>query len=198
MNFKLSIIMNKLLTAIAMAVCVSLTACAQKKAEGGAQPHKVLVAYFSATGMTARAAETVARVTGGDLLAIESAEAYTAADLDWNDDTSRSTREMKDASARPALKATDKDLTAYDVVFIGYPIWWGEAPRVVNSFVEAHDLKGKRLVPFATSGGSGVGESVEALRKAYPGLTWEDGRLLNGAAEADVRSWTESVLTAKQ
>ena len=198
MNFKLSIIMNKLLTAIAMAVCVSLTACAQKKAEGGVQPHKVLVAYFSATGTTARAAETVARVTGGDLLAIESAEAYTAADLDWNDDTSRSTREMKDVSARPALKATDKDLTAYDVVFIGYPIWWGEAPRVVNSFVEAHDLKGKRLVPFATSGGSGVGESVEALRKAYPGLTWEDGRLLNGAAEADVRSWTESVLTAKQ
>ena len=198
MIFKHSIIMNKLLTAIAMAVCVSLTACAQKKAEGGAQPHKVLVAYFSATGTTARAAGTVARTTGGDLLAIESAEAYTAADLDWNDDTSRSTREMKDASARPALKATDKDLTAYDVVFIGYPIWWNEAPRIVNTFVEAYDLKGKRLVPFATSGGSGVSNSVEALRKAYPGLQWEDGRLLNGAGEADVRSWTESVLTAKQ
>lgn len=195
---KLSIIKNKLFAAIAMAVCVSLTACAQKKAEGSAASHKVLVAYFSATGTTARAAETVARTTGGDLLAIEPTEAYTAADLDWNDDTSRSTREMKDASARPALKPTDKDLTAYDVVFVGYPIWWGEAPRVVNSFVEAHDLKGKRLVPFATSGGSGIGESVEALRKAYPGLTWTDGRLLNGADEADVRSWTESVLTAKQ
>lgn len=198
MNFKPSIIMNKLFAAIVMAVCVSLTACAQKKAEGGAASHKVLVAYFSATGTTARAAETVARTTGGDLLAIEPAEAYTAADLDWNDDTSRSTREMKDVSARPALKATDKDLSAYDVVFVGYPIWWGEAPRVVNSFVEAHDLKGKRLVPFATSGGSGIGESVEALRKAYPALTWTDGRLLNGADEADVRSWTESVLTAKQ
>lgn len=198
MNFKPQNIMNKLLTAIAMAVCVSFTACAQKKAEGGALPHKVLVAYFSATGTTARAAETVARTTEGDLFAIEPEQAYTAADLDWNDESSRSTREMKDAAARPALKTTDKDLSAYDVVFIGYPIWWNEAPRIVNTFVEAYDLKGKRLVPFATSGGSGVSNSVEALRKAYPGLQWEDGRLLNGAGESDVREWTENLLSVSR
>lgn len=198
MNFKPQNIMNKLLTAIAMAVCVSFTACAQKKTEGGVQPHKVLVAYFSATGTTARAAETVARTTEGDLFAIEPEQAYTAADLDWNDESSRSTREMKDAAARPALKTTDKDLSAYDVVFIGYPIWWNEAPRIVNTFVEAYDLKGKRLVPFATSGGSGVSNSVEALRKAYPGLQWEDGRLLNGAGESDVREWTENLLSVSR
>ena len=118
-----------------------------------------------------------------------SEKAYTEADLDWRNDKSRSSVEMKDPKARPALKGMMKDLTGYDVVFIGYPIWWDAAPRVINTFIESHDLKGKRLIPFATSGSSGIEESVKALRKSYPDLKWSDGRLLNRASDATIQEW---------
>ena len=139
----------------------------------------VLVAYFSATGTTARAAERIAEETGGTLYAITPEKPYTAADLDWTDKQSRCYVEMHDAKSRPAIEGKAESLEKYDVVYIGYPIWWGVAPTIVNTFIEGHDLRGKRLIPFATSGGSGIEKSVEALRKAYPGLTWENGRLMN-------------------
>ena len=154
---------------------------------------KVLVAYFSATGTTAGVAEKLASATGGELYAIVPEKAYTSADLDWGNDKSRSSVEMKDPKARPALKGAVKDLDGYDVVFIGYPIWWDAAPRVINTFIESHDLKGKRLIPFATSGSSGIEESVKALRKSYPELKWSDGRLLNRASDATIQEWIDKL-----
>ena len=129
-----------------------------------AQNHnqRVLIAYFSATGVTAQAAEKLSEITGGTLYAITPERPYTSADLDWRDKQSRSSVEMNDPKARPAL-ATGKALNIadYDVVFIGFPIWWDLAPRVINTFIESHDLKGKTVVPFATSGGSSLNNSAK-------------------------------------
>lgn len=153
--------------------------------------HKILVAYFSATGTTARAAEKVAAATGGELYAIIPTQPYTDADLDWNDKQSRSSVEMNDPKSRPALGGKRLDVSAYDVVFIGYPIWWDLAPRVINTFIESHDLKGKTVVPFATSGSSSIANSAATLRRTYPALDWKEGRLLNRADEKTVRTWID-------
>lgn len=157
----------------------------------GKSNHKILVTYFSATGTTARAAEKLADVTDGELYAIVPAQPYTNADLDWNDKQSRSSIEMNDPKSRPAIKGRKENITDYDVIFIGYPIWWDLAPRVINTFIETHDLKGKTVIPFATSGGSGVANSVTVLKKEYPELDWKQGRLLNRFDEKAVREWIE-------
>ncbi len=153
--------------------------------------HKVLVAYFSATGTTARAAQKVAAATGGELYAITPAQPYTDADLDWNDKQSRSSVEMNDPKARPALGGKRLDVSGYDVVFIGYPIWWDLAPRIINTFIESHDLKGKTVVPFATSGSSSIMGSAATLKRSYPALNWKEGRLLNRADEKTIRTWID-------
>lgn len=153
--------------------------------------HKVLVAYFSATGVTARAAQKVAKVTGGEVYAITPAKPYTDADLDWNDKQSRSSVEMNDPKARPALGGERLDVLEYDVVFIGYPIWWNQAPRLINTFIESHNLKGKTVIPFATSGGSTIAGSAATLKRSYPALEWKEGRLLNSADEKTLRTWIE-------
>ena len=141
--------------------------------------HKILVAYFSATGVTARAAQNVAEATGGEVYAITPAKPYTDADLDWRDKQSRSSVEMNDPKARPALGGKRLDVSEYDVVFIGYPIWWNQAPRLINTFIESHNLKGKTVIPFATSGGSTISGSAATLRRTY--LAWErtERRLLD-------------------
>ena len=153
--------------------------------------HKVLVAYFSATGVTARAAPKVAEVTGGEVYAITPAKPYTDADLDWNDKQSRSSVEMNDHKARPALGGERLDVSEYDIVFIGYPVWWNQAPRLINTFIESHNLKGKTVIPFATSGGSTISGSAATLRRSYPALEWKEGRLLNLADEKTIRTWIE-------
>lgn len=153
----------------------------------------ILVAYFSATGTTARAAEKLADVTGGELYAITPVESYTSADLDWNDKQSRSSVEMKDPKSRPALKGKKENIADYNVVFIGYPIWWDLAPRVVNTFIESHNLKGKTVIPFATSGGSTLAGSAAALKKNYPALNWKEGQLLNRTDEKIIRTWIEKL-----
>ena len=153
--------------------------------------HKVLVAYFSATGVTARAAQKAAEATGGEVYAITPAKPYTDADLDWNDKQSRSSVEMNDQKARPALGGKRLDISDYDVVFIGYPIWWDQAPRIINTFIESHDLKGKTVIPFATSGGSTISGSAAMLKRCYPALEWKEGRLLNRADEKTLRTWIE-------
>lgn len=155
----------------------------------GKSNHKILVTYFSATGTTARAAEKLADVTDGELYAIVPAQPYTNADLDWNDKQSRSSIEMNDPKSRPAIKDRKENITDYDIIFIGYPIWWDLAPRVINTFIEMHDLKRKTVIPFATSGGSGIANSVTALKKKYPELDWKQGRLLNRFDENAVREW---------
>lgn len=164
-------------------------AMAQDSAKQKEKDVRILVAYFSATGTTAEAAEKVAQITGGELYAITPVNAYTSADLDWHDKKSRSSVEMNDPKSRPAIKGKKENMADYEVVFIGYPIWWNLAPRVVDTFIESHDLKGKAVIPFATSGGSGITGSVAALKKGYPDLNWNEGKLLNRADEKTIREW---------
>ena len=170
--------MNKIIFTLAAVMTLSFAACGQNKGDKSMQTeNKPLVVYFSATGTTAMVALTIADITGGTLYEIVPQRAYTSDDLDWNDRQSRSSVEMNNPQSRPAIKGTKADVAAYDVIFIGYPIWWDQAPRIINTFIESHDLTGKTLVPFATSGGSGISNSVKELRKAYPDLKWRDGKL---------------------
>ena len=162
-------------------------------AQNNKMQKKVLITYFSATGTTAQAAKRIANVTGGDLYAITPVKSYTGADLDWQDKQSRSSVEMNDPKSRPAIRGTKENIADYDVIFIGYPIWWDLAPRVINTFIESHDLKGKIVIPFATSGGSTLAGSATALKKSYPSLNWKEGRLLNRADEKTIRTWIEKL-----
>ena len=188
--------MNRIMLTLAAVMTMSFAACAQNRGESNMQTeNKPLVVYFSATGTTAKAARTIAEITGGTLYEIVPQQVYTADDLDWNDRQSRSSVEMNNPQARPALKGTKPDIATYDVIFIGYPIWWDQAPRIINTFIESHDLKGKTLVPFATSGGSGISNSVKELRKAYSDLEWQDGRLLNGSSRNTIQNWVSDVMT---
>lgn len=143
-----------------------------------AQSQKTVVAYFSATGTTKAVAEKLAKENKADLYRIEPKDVYTEADLDWRDKQSRSSLEMKDKKSRPELKKS-KSLAAYDVIYIGYPIWWNLAPRVINTFIEQASLEGKTVIPFATSGGSTIENSVKVLKSTYPAVKWQDGLLLN-------------------
>ncbi len=187
--------MNKIILTLAAVMTMSFAACAQNKGEKNMQTeNKPLVVYFSATGTTAKAARTIAEVTGGILYEIVPQQAYTSDDLDWNDRQSRSSVEMNNPQARPALKDTKLNVAAYDVIFIGYPIWWDQAPRIINTFIESHDLKGKTLVPFATSGGSSISNSLKELKRTYPDLEWQDGKLLNGASRDAIRNWTDDLI----
>ena len=174
---------------IAAALAVCLTATAQNQQVMNSK--KTLVAYFSATGTTERVAGLIAEVTGGDLYEITPVQEYTAADLDWTDKSSRSTKEMNDAKSRPAIKADLQNAGSYDVIYIGYPIWWNLAPRAVNTFLETYDFSGKTVIPFATSGGSGITNSAAQLRKEYPALNWQSGKLLNGASKSSVEAWVK-------
>ena len=145
---------------------------------------KILIAYFSASGVTARAAEEMATATGADLYEIVPAQPYTAADLDWRDKGSRSSLEMTDPASRPAIAGSVADMGQYDTVFVGFPIWWGVEPRVVDTFLERYDFAGKTMIPFATSGGSGMPYAQRHLRGQYPNLSWREGGLVNRGAAA--------------
>lgn len=141
-----------------------------------AQTKKAVVAYFSATGTTEAVAKQLAKEKNAVLYAIEPAKKYTAADLDWRDKQSRSSVEMNDKKARPTLKSK-KSLAEYDVIYLGYPIWWDKAPRIINTFIEQAELDGKTVIPFATSGGSGIENSVLELKAIYPKVKWQKGML---------------------
>ena len=140
---------------------------------------KTLVAYFSATGTTKAAAQQIAKAQNAVLWEIEAAEPYTAADLDWRNKQSRSSVEMNDPEARPTIKQCT-NIMPYDTIYVGYPIWWGICPRIINSWIDNNlpQLEGKTLIPFATSGSSTIEQSVEYLRKTYPSLKWQDGILM--------------------
>ena len=148
----------------------------------------ILVAYFSASGVTARVAKEIAAATGAELHEIRPAQPYTRADLDWTNKNSRSSVEMND----PAFAEPAPDMGKYDTVFLGFPIWWYVEPRIVDTFLDGCDLTGKTLIPFATSGGSGVEGAVRNLEKAYPQARWKGGKLLNsGGAAAWARAAVE-------
>ena len=153
-----------------------------------------LVAYFSATGTTARSAKTLAAAVGADLYEIRPAVPYTSADLNWMDKGSRSSREMQDKQSRPALADTDAPVASHDVIFLGFPVWWYVAPTLLNTFLEAYDFTGKTIVLFATSGGSNLGKSAAGLRPSAPGAKIVDGRMLNGRLnEAELKAWAEGL-----
>lgn len=153
-----------------------------------------LVAYFSATGTTARAAKALAEAVGGELYEIRPAVPYTSADLNWMDKRSRSSVEMQDAHSRPALADTNAPVAGHDVIFLGFPVWWYVAPTILNTFLEAYDFTGKTIVLFATSGGSGLGKSAAGLQASAPGAKIVDGRMLNGRLnEAELKVWAENL-----
>ena len=139
---------------------------------------KKLVAYFSASGIMKKAAEKLAKEQGADLFEIRPVQPYTDADLNWNNSQSRSSVEMKDSSSRVEIAARVPDMAGYDEIFLGFPIWWGVAPHIINSFLEDYDLTGKTITPFATSGGSGYGRSNEELKPSAPGAVWNPGKMI--------------------
>ena len=156
---------------------------------------KKLVAYFSAQGTTAAVAKKLAEACGGDLYEIRSEVPYTSADLNWNDKTSRSSVEMRDTAFRPAIADKNAHVEDYDVVFVGFPIWWYIAPTIINTFLEAYDFSGKTIVLFATSGGSGFGKTVQGIKDSVaPSCTIIQGKLLNGPQNtASLKAWVESL-----
>ena len=155
---------------------------------------KVLVAYFSATGHTKAIAEYLQAALDADLYEIVPQEPYTADDLDYNTDGCRANREQNDDAARPAISGSVENMAGYDVVFIGYPIWWGQAPKIVYTFLESDDLSGKTIVPFCTSGGSGIDGSLGGLQALAPDADWLTGQRFSASASAaDVQSWVDSL-----
>ncbi len=146
---------------------------------------EILVAYFSATNTTEGVAKNIAESLNADLYEITPETPYTSEDLNYNDDNSRSTIEMNDPDSRPAISGSVENMEQYDIVFIGYPIWWGEAPRILSTFVESYDFSDKTVVPFCTSGGSGIGSSASNLEKMTSGAEWLPGMRFSGSASRD-------------
>ncbi len=154
-----------------------------------------MVAYFSASGTTAKAAKNLADAAGADLYEIKPAVPYTQEDLNWMDKKSRSSVEMNDKSSRPALADKDANIGAYDTILLGFPIWWYVAPTIINSFLESYDFSGKKIVLFATSGGSGFGKAVDGLKGSVAADTViTEGKLLNGSFSADeLKAWVDTL-----
>lgn len=154
---------------------------------------KKLVAYFSASGVTKAAAEHLAKAAGADLFEIKPAVPYTRADLDWTNKKSRSSVEMSNPDSRPEIAEQLSNIEDYDTVFIGFPIWWYVAPTIINTFVESYDFSGKTIVPFATSGGSSMGKTVEVLKPLCPGANWEKGKMLNRVSDRELEDWVKGL-----
>ena len=177
---------------LAVLTVFAASACSQNKSQNIMEKKKVLVVYFSATGTTRQVAKQIAKIADADICEIAPAKPYSSADLDWTNNQSRSSVEMNDPKARPEIKAVSVDMSKYDYVFLGYPIWWDLAPRAVNSFIEATDLAGKTVIPFATSGSSTIANSVAVLKQSYPEIKWQTGRLLNHVSEKEMGTWVSA------
>ena len=167
---------------------------ANQSEEQSAENCSVLVAYFSATGTTKGVAEHLADAVGADLYEIVPAEPYSDADLNWNDKSSRSTKEQNDKSVRPGIASETLDLSGYTTVYVGFPIWWGEEPRIMDTFVESYDFSGKIMIPFCTSSSSGIGSSGKNMEKLASGATWLDGKRFGGSvSEDELRAWVDAL-----
>ena len=172
---------------------INVTACSQaNKNKESKEMKKVLVAYFSASGVTRGVAEQLAEVANADLHEIKPEQPYTDADLNWRDKQSRSSVEMNDKTSRPAITDKLTNMDDYVVVYLGFPIWWYTCPTIINTFMEAYDFKGKIVIPFATSGGSSIQKACDDLKAAYPDVNWKEGKLLNGATIQDLEAWVRS------
>ena len=199
--------------ALLMTIALMLGACQNKNQNEAATgdntaanaevKNATLVAFFSASEgrVTAQVAKTLAEATGADLFEIVPEQPYTGADLDWNNEKSRSTLEMKDSTARPAVASKVENMDQYTTIYVGFPIWWYTAPRIVNTFLEQYDLKGKTIIPFATSGGSDMGKSGEDLKNASaPAANWIlPGKVLNGNPPVDsLKVWVETLFAGQE
>lgn len=174
------------------ALRLTIGAKAQHKTEMNTS--KKLVAYFSCTGTTKNAARKLAQAIGADIYEIQPAKPYTPADLNWNNKSSRSSLEMGNPSSRPDITGKAVPMAHYETVFIGFPIWWNLAPTLINTFIESYDLQDKTVVPFATSGGNGIGNSEKALRRSYPQIKWKSGELLNGRIDKNsLAGWMNQI-----
>lgn len=153
-----------------------------------------LVAYFSASGVTAKVAETLAEAIGADIYEIEPAVPYSKADLDWTNQKSRSSVEMSDPTSRPAIAGKRDNMDDYDTVFVGFPIWWYVAPTIINTFLESYDLTGKTIIPFATSGGSGMGETIEKLQPSCPNSKLIEGKVFKSrTSKSEIIGWADNL-----
>ena len=183
--------MKKVLIALAVMAMV-LPSCGQNKKKQN-DGMKTLVAYFSATGTTEAVAKELAEVTGATLYEIKPEVKYTAADLDWTVKESRSSVEMADRSSRPAIVKDLVDAASYDVVYIGFPVWWYTAPTIINTFIEAYSFAGKTVIFFATSGGSTIDKANDEFKAQYPEINWKAGKTLNHASKDVIKAWAEGL-----
>ena len=156
---------------------------------------KKLVAYFSASGVTAKVAERLAEAIGADLFEIKPEVPYTDADLNWQNKHSRSSVEMNNPASRPEIAEKLDNMSDYDTIFVGFPIWWYIAPTIINTFIESYDLSGRTLIPFATSGGSGMGKTVEKLKALYPTVNFKEGKVVNGMSAKALKEWANGLLS---
>lgn len=181
--------MKKILTMFLVLLTISLSACSQNSKNKENKSMKTLVAYFSATGTTRLAAQRLAKAADATICEIQPQQPYTDADLDWNNEQSRSSVEMKDRKSRPAIKELSVNIADYDVIYVGFPIWWYTCPTIINTFMESADFKGKTVIPFATSGGSTVTKAYNDLKASYPEANWKPGLLLNNVSNDELKEW---------
>lgn len=191
MNRKSLIRVNLVLVAALIAGLVFSASNVSAKSRQKKDTKKVLVVYFSATGTTKNAAKKVKKATGGNLYQIKAAQQYTDADLDYTNDDSRANKEQNDESIRPKIKGKVKNIRKYDVIFIGYPIWHGKEPMIIRTFLESYNLKGKKIVPFCTSGGSGISGSMKGISASAKGANVVEGKDLTNASARSVASWAK-------
>ncbi len=161
-------------------------------AAGKSKSKKVLIVYFSGTGTTKEAAEKIKKGTGGTLYRIQAAQPYTSADLDYSNDNCRANTEQKSGSVRPKIKGKVKNIRQYDVLFVGYPIWWNKEPMIIRTFLESYNLKGKKIIPFCTSGGSGISGSMKGIKAAAKGANVGKGKDLTDMSAKSIKKWAQS------
>ena len=180
---------------LVFALIVSLAfSSANANAASKSKKKKVLVVYFSATGTTKSAAKKIKKATGGTLYQIKAADPYTKADLNYDNDDCRANKEQEDGSVRPEIKGKVKNIRKYDVIFVGYPIWWSKEPMIIRTFLESYNLKGKIIVPFCTSGGSGISGSRKGVKAAAKGAKIRKGKDLTDMSYEKVKKWVEKKL----
>lgn len=165
--------------------------CPIAKADAAKNSKKVLVVYFSATGTTKSVARKIKKATGGTLYEIKAADPYTAADLDYNQDNCRANEEQQDRNVRPEIDGTVKNMEQYDTIFIGYPIWWNKEPMIIRTFLESYDLEGKKIVPFCTSGGSGISGSMGEIRESAENADVVKGKDLTDESSKSIKKWAK-------
>ena len=179
---------------ISLALALGLAGCSAPSSLEGVDLDNALVVYYSATGNTGEAAGYIASITGADVFEIVPADPYTSEDLDWRNSQSRSSQEMDDPDARPEIAGSPVEMDGYGTLYLGYPIWHGQAPRILSTFVESCDLEGVRVIPFCTSGSSGIGSSADSLAEQAGGGAWLEGRRFDsGVPDSELQAWIDGL-----